>query len=42
VRDDIRDEKFTGLHVVPSIGVDQQVDAGVFVLPDQVDVEGNV
>jgi hypothetical protein len=36
VRHDIRDEKFTALGVVP-IAIDQQVDAGVLVLPDQVD-----
>jgi hypothetical protein len=30
-------KKFTGLRVVPSIGVNQQVDAGVMVSPDQVD-----
>jgi hypothetical protein len=41
VRHDIRDEKFPGLHVVPSIGIDQQVDAGVLVLPDQVDGLGH-
>ena len=27
VRDEIRDEKFTGLYVVPSVGIDQQIDA---------------
>src|SRR5260221_10241832 len=41
VRHDIRDEKFTGLHVVESIAVDQQVHAGVPVLPDQVDALGH-
>jgi len=33
VRHNIRDEKFTGLCVVP-IANDQQVDTGVLVLPD--------
>ena len=37
VRHNIRDETFTGLHVVPSIAMDEQVDAGVLVLPDQID-----
>jgi hypothetical protein len=37
VRHDIRDEQFSGLRVVPSIGIEQQVAAGVLVLPDQVD-----
>src|SRR3982074_1966592 len=37
VRHDIRDEELTALYVVPPIGVDQQLDAGVLVLPDQVD-----
>jgi hypothetical protein len=33
---DVRDEKFKGLHVAPSVGIDRQIDAGVLVLPDQV------
>ena len=37
VRHDIRGEKFSARYVVPSIGVDQQVDSGVLVLPDEVD-----
>ena len=41
VRHDIRDEKFTGLYVVPLIAIDQQLDAGVLVLPDQVDGLGH-
>ena len=42
VRHDIRDEKFTGLFVVPLIiAIDQQVDAGVLVLPDQVNGLGH-
>ena len=41
VRHNIRDEKFTGLHVVPSIAMDEQVDAGVLVLPDQIDGLGH-
>src|SRR5713101_1668074 len=42
VRHDIRDEKFTSLFVVPLIiAIDQQVDAGVLVLPDQVDGLGH-
>jgi hypothetical protein len=36
VRHDIRGEEFTGLFVIP-IAIDQQVDAGVLVLSDQVD-----
>ena len=32
---------FTGLYVLPSIGIDQQVDAGVLVLPGQVDGLGH-
>src|SRR5438552_11983041 len=40
VRHDIRDEKFTGLCIVP-IANDQQVDAGVLVLPDPVDGLGH-
>jgi len=38
---DIGDEKFTGLYVIPAIGIDQQVDAGVLVLPDQIDGLGH-
>jgi len=41
VRHDIRDEKFTGFHVVPPIAMYQQFDAGVFVLSDQVDGLGH-
>ena len=41
MRHNIRGEKFTGLYVVPSIGIDQQVDAGVLVLADQVDGLGH-
>ena len=41
VRHDIRGEKFTGLYVVPLIAIDQQLDAGVLVLPDQVDGLGH-
>ena len=41
MRHDIRDEKFTGLYVVPSVGIDQQIDAGVLVLPDQVNGLGH-
>jgi hypothetical protein len=37
VRHNFRGEKFTSLCVVPSIGIDHQVDAGVLVLSDQVD-----
>src|SRR5437899_2915165 len=37
VRHDIRGEKLTALDVVPPIGADQQLDAGVLVLPDEVD-----
>jgi len=40
VRHDIRGEKFTGLFVVP-IAIDQEVDAGVLVLSDQVDGLGH-
>src|SRR5512144_2823604 len=41
VRHDIRDEQLTGLCVVPAIGIDQQVDAGGLVLPDQIDGLGH-
>src|SRR3989442_12685435 len=41
VRHNIRDEKFTGLYVVPLIAIDQQLDAGVLVIPDQVDGFGH-
>src|SRR5258708_10416517 len=37
VRHDIRGEELTALDVVPPIGADQQLDAGVLVLPDEVD-----
>src|SRR5260370_31070576 len=37
VRHDIRDEKFPGLDVVPTVALDQQVDARVPVLPHQLD-----
>jgi hypothetical protein len=37
VRHDVRGEKFPSLRVVPSIGIDQQIDAGILVSPDQVD-----
>jgi hypothetical protein len=41
VRQDVRSERFAGLDVVPPIGIDQRVDAGVRVLPDQVDGLGH-
>src|SRR5216683_8317898 len=41
VRHDIRDEKLSGLDVVPTIAMDQQGDAGVPVLPDQIDGLGH-
>ena len=37
MRHDIRGEKLTALCVVPVIAIDQQLDAGILVLPDQVD-----
>jgi hypothetical protein len=37
VRHDIGGKELAGLYVVPPIAIDQQVDAGVLVLPDQVD-----
>jgi len=40
VRHDIRGEEFTGLFVIP-IAIDQQVDAGVLVLSDQIDGLGH-
>jgi hypothetical protein len=41
MRHDIRDEKFTVLFVALSVGIDQQIDAGVLVLPDQVNGLGH-
>jgi hypothetical protein len=41
VRHDIGDEELAALHVVQSVAVDQEVDAGVLVLPDQVDGLGH-
>src|SRR5713226_3412090 len=41
MRHDIRDEKLTVLFVALSVGIDQQIDAGVLVLPDQVNGLGN-
>src|SRR5580704_13256372 len=41
VRHDIRDEEFASLDVVPTVALDQQVDAGVPVLPHQIDGLGH-
>lgn len=41
VRHDFRGEEFTAFHVVSSIGIDQEVDARVLVLPDHVDGLGH-
>ena len=37
----IRGKKFAGLRVVLSIGIDHQVDAGMWILSDQVDGLGD-
>jgi hypothetical protein len=41
VRHDIRDEQLAGLYVVQAIRIDQQVDAGVLVLPEQIEGLGH-
>jgi hypothetical protein len=41
VRHHIRGDKLTGLHVIPSVGIDQQIDAGILVLPDQINDLGD-